>query len=151
MVSDFKAFLKRGNVVELATAVVVGGAFGVVAKSLVDDLLMPPIGLLLGRVDPTNLFTVIKNGPKVAPPYASLAEAKAAGAVTINYGLFLNNVITFLIVALAIFLVIRGLKKMRREPAADPTTKACPFCATDIPKTAVRCPHCTSDLAGKAI
>ncbi|MES2359390.1 MAG: large conductance mechanosensitive channel protein MscL [Gemmatimonadota bacterium] len=146
MWSDFKAFIMRGNVLDLAVAVVIGAAFGVVVKSLVDDVIMPPIGLLLGHVDFSNLYVLLKDGVKSAPPYASLADAKAAGAVTLNYGIFVNNIITFLIVALAIFLVVRSANKVYKKPAAAVTTKPCPFCAMDIPIAATRCPHCTSEL-----
>ena len=124
----------------------IGAAFGVVVKSLVDDVIMPPIGLLLGHVDFSNLYVLLKDGVKVDPPYASLADAKTAGAVTLNYGMFVNNIITFLIVALAIFLVVRSANKVYKKPAAAPTTKPCPYCAMDIPLTATRCPHCTSEL-----
>jgi len=146
MWSDFKAFIMRGNVLDLAVAVVIGAAFGVVVKSLVDDVIMPPIGLLLGHVDFSNLYVILKDGVKSAPPYASLADAKIAGAVTLNYGIFVNNIITFLIVALAIFLVVRSANKVYKKPAAAVTTKPCPFCAMDIPIAATRCPHCTSEL-----
>jgi len=146
MWNDFKAFIMRGNVLDLAVAVVIGAAFGVVVKSLVDDVIMPPIGLLLGHVDFSNLYVILKDGVKSAPPYASLADAKTAGAVTLNYGIFVNNIITFLIVALAIFLVVRSANKVYKKPAAAVTTKPCPFCAMDIPVAATRCPHCTSEL-----
>jgi large conductance mechanosensitive channel len=149
MLKEFKEFAMRGNVVDMATGIVIGGAFGTIVKSLVDDVLMPPIGLLLGGVDFTNLFVTLKDG-KTPGPYEALAGAKAAGAVSINYGLFINAIISFLIVAFAIFMVIKGMNTMRRQqeaPPAEPTTKACPFCATDIPIKATRCPHCTSELA----
>jgi len=146
MWSDFKAFIMRGNVLDLAVAVVIGAAFGVVVKSLVDDVIMPPIGLLLGHVDFSNLYVLLKDGVKSAPPYASLADAKTAGAVTLNYGMFVNNIITFLIVALAIFLVVRSANKVYKKPAAAATTRPCPYCAMDIPLAATRCPHCTSEL-----
>ncbi len=146
MWSDFKAFIMRGNVLDLAVAVVIGAAFGVVIKSLVDDVIMPPIGLALGHVDFANLYVLLKDGVKAAPPYASLADAKTAGAVTLNYGIFVNTIITFLIVALAIFMVVRGANKVHKKPVATATTKPCPYCAMDIPITATRCPHCTSEL-----
>lgn len=136
----------RGNVLDLAVAVVIGAAFGVIVKSLVDDIIMPPIGLALGHVDFANLYAILKDGPKAPPPYASLADAKAAGAVTINYGLFINNVITFLIIALAVFLVVRAASKVYRRPVAAPLTKPCPFCTMSIPLAATRCPNCTSEL-----
>jgi large conductance mechanosensitive channel len=147
MWKDFKAFIMRGNVLDLAVAVVIGAAFGAIVKSLVDDIIMPPIGLALGKVDFSNLFVLLQEGPKAPPPYPSLAAAKTAGAVTLNYGIFLNNIITFLIIALAVFLVVRLASRVYRKPAAALTTKPCPFCATDIPLAAKRCPNCTSALA----
>jgi large conductance mechanosensitive channel len=145
---DFKAFVMRGNVVDLAVAVVIGAAFGAIVKSLVDDIIMPVVGLLTGGIDFSNMFAVLKAGAKAPPPYASLADAKAAGATTLNYGVFVNNIITFLIIAAAIFLVIRLLNKLQRPaPAAAPTTKPCPQCTLDIPLAARRCPHCTAQLA----
>jgi large conductance mechanosensitive channel len=151
VLDEFKKFAMRGNVVDMAVGIIIGGAFGTIVKSLVDDVLMPPIGMLLGGVDFTELFLVLRQGAEAAGPYTTLADAQAAGAVTINYGLFFNNVIAFLIVAWAVFLLIRGMNRMQAKPEeqpADPTTKACPFCATDIPIAATRCPHCTSELAG---
>lgn len=145
MWSEFKAFIMRGNVLDLAVAVVIGAAFGVIVKSLVDDIIMPPIGLALGHVDFSNLYVILKDGVKSAPPYASLADAKSAGAVTLNYGMFVNNVITFLIIAFAIFVVVRAANKVYR-PAVKVTTKPCPYCAMDIPLAATRCPNCTSEL-----
>jgi large conductance mechanosensitive channel len=150
MFKDFKEFTMRGNVVDMAVGIVIGAAFGTIVKSFVDDVLMPPIGLLLGNVDFSNLFVTLKEGAKAAGPYASLAAAKAAGAVTLNLGLFINTIISFLIVAFAVFLVIKGLNRMKREqeaPPAEPDTKECPFCFTAIPLKASRCPHCTSQLA----
>ena len=146
MWNDFKAFIMRGNVLDLATAVVIGAAFGVVVKSLVDDIIMPPIGLALGHADVSNLFLILKDGPKGAPPYASLADAKAAGAVTLNYGTFINDIIIFVIVALAIFLVARVAKKYQKAAPVALNTKSCNFCATSIPLAASRCPNCTSEL-----
>jgi large conductance mechanosensitive channel len=150
MLQEFKKFAMRGNVVDMAVGIIIGGAFGTIVKSLVDDVLMPPIGLLMGGVDFADLFMVLREGTEAAAPYATLADAQAAGAVTINYGMFINNVIAFLIVAWAVFLLIRAMNRMQAKPEekpADPTTKACPFCATDIPIAATRCPHCTSELA----
>jgi large conductance mechanosensitive channel len=148
MWKDFKAFIMRGNVLDLAVAVVIAGAFGAIVKSAVDDIIMPPIGLVLGGIDFSNLFLLLKAGPKAPPPYASLTDAKAAGAVTLNYGLFLNTVIAFLIVAAAIFIVVRMATRFQAKPvAAPPNMKACKFCATDIPIAATRCPNCTSQLA----
>ena len=145
MWKEFKAFLQRGNVVDLAVAVVIGAAFGAIVTSFVKDILMPPIGLLLGKVDFSNLFLDLSRGG-----YASLADAQAAGAATLNYGLFLNVVINFVIVAGAVFLIVKELNSMKRkeEPAAtaEPTTKACPYCFTEIAIQATRCPNCTSQL-----
>jgi large conductance mechanosensitive channel len=147
MLKDFKAFIMRGSVVDLAVGVIIGAAFGSIIKSLVDDVLMPPIGLATGGVDFANKFLVLKDGAKAAAPYASLADAKAAGAVTLNYGVFVNQVVTFLIVAACIFLVVRMLVRLQGPPpAAAPSTKTCAFCATEIPLAAKRCPHCTSAL-----
>lgn len=146
MWKDFRAFIARGNVLDLAVAVVIGAAFGVVVKSLVDDIIMPPIGLALGHVDFSNLYVLLKAGPKAPPPYASLTDARAAGAVTIAYGAFINAVIAFLIIAAAVFAVVRAMSRLYRTPAAAPDTRTCPFCATAIPVAARRCPHCTSQL-----
>jgi len=149
MFKDFKEFAMRGNVVDMAVGIVIGAAFGTIVKSFVDDVLMPPIGLLLGNVDFANLFTVLKEGTKAAGPYASLAAAKTAGAVTLNWGTFINTIISFIIIAFAVFLVIKGINRMKQEkeaPAAEPTTKECSFCFTAIPIQATRCPHCTSQL-----
>lgn len=150
MLKDFKEFAMRGNVVDMAVGIIIGAAFGTIIKSLVADVLMPPIGLLLGNVDFSNLFMVLKDG-KAAGPYASLAAAQAAGAVTVNLGVFLNTVISFIIVAFSVFLVVRGMNKLQREaPPAPPDTKECPFCLSSIPIKATRCPHCTSELAAPA-
>ena len=147
MFNDFKAFVMRGNVVDLAVGVIIGAAFGAIVKSLVDDIIMPPIGLATGGVDFASKFIVLKEGAKAAAPYASLADAKAAGAVTMNYGLFINQIVTFLIIAACVFLIVRAVSRMQTPPpAAAPATKQCPFCATDIPVAAKRCPHCTSQL-----
>ena len=147
MFKEFKAFIMRGNVLDLAVGIVIGAAFGTIVKSLVDDIIMPPVGLALGNVDFSNLFVLLKEGAKAAPPYASLAEAGAAGAVTVNYGVFINTLVTFLIVAFAIFLVIRAANRLRpAEAAAAPNTKDCPYCRMPIPTAASRCPQCTSDL-----
>lgn len=147
MLKEFKAFVMRGNVLDLAVGIIIGAAFGSIVKSLVDDVIMPPIGLALGDVDFANLFVILKEGAKAAPPYATLADAKAAGAVTINYGLFINNLITFIIVAFAVFLVIRTANRLRPPEAAEaPNTKDCPYCRMPIPVGATRCPQCTSDL-----
>jgi large conductance mechanosensitive channel len=148
MFKEFKEFALRGSVLDMAVGIIIGAAFGAIVSSLVSDVLMPPIGLLLGRVDFSNLYLVLAAG-KVAGPYASLAAAQQAGAVTLNYGLFVNRIISFLIVALALFLMIRSMNRMKRKAEtvpAEPTTKECPFCGTQIPTKAVRCPNCTSEL-----
>ena len=149
MFQEFKKFAMRGNVVDMAVGVVIGGAFGAIARSLVDDVITPPLGLLLGGVDLSNFFLVLKDGTTPGP-YAALADAKAAGAVTINYGVFLGVIISFLIVAVAVFLLIKGINATRHQEAAAPaapTTKACPRCTLSIPINATRCPECTSELA----
>ncbi|MDD5403072.1 MAG: large-conductance mechanosensitive channel protein MscL [Sulfuricella sp.] len=146
MLKEFREFAMRGNVVDMAVGIIIGAAFGAIVKSLVSDILMPPIGLILGNVDFSNLFLVLKDG-SAAGPYLSLAEAQKVGAVTINYGLFLNAVISFIIVAFAVFVLIRNINRLRKEaPAVEPATKACPFCFSSIPLKATRCPHCTSQL-----
>jgi len=147
MFKEFKEFAMRGNVVDLAVGIIIGGAFGTIVKSLVDDVIMPPIGLALGNVDFSDLFLMLKDGAKAAPPYATLAEAQAAGAVTVNYGLFVNSVITFMIIAFAVFLLVRAINRMKPAQAAAPvTTKDCPYCRMPIPVGATRCPECTSEL-----
>jgi len=141
---EFRAFAMRGNVVDLAVGIIIGAAFGKIITSLVTDIIMPPIGLVLGRVDFSSLFLNLSG-----QPYGSLAEAKAAGAPTINYGVFLNNVIDFIIVAFAIFLLVRSINRLSRQPEAAPaasTTKECPFCVSLISIRATRCPQCTSIL-----
>jgi len=150
MFKEFKEFAMRGNVLDMAVGIVIGGAFGLIVASFVTDVIMPPIGLLLGSIDFSNIFTVLKEG-KTPGPYATVAAAKAAGAVTINWGVFINTVINFLIVAFAIFLMVKTVNKMRREqeaPPAEPTTKDCPYCLSAIPLKATRCPHCTSEIKG---
>jgi large conductance mechanosensitive channel len=149
MFNEFKKFAMRGNVVDMAVGIIIGAAFGAIVKSLVADVIMPPIGLLLGGVDFSNLFMVVKEGA-TAGPFETLEAAKEAGAVTINYGVFVNTVINFLIVAFAIFMVIRAMNKLKKEeeaPAPAPTAKDCGFCCSSIPINATRCPNCTSDLA----
>jgi large conductance mechanosensitive channel len=149
MLKEFKEFAMRGNVVDMAVGIIIGAAFGTIITSLVADILMPPIGLLLGNIDFANPFIVLKEGAKAAAPYASLAAAKAAGAVTINYGFFINTVISFLIVAFAVFLLVRSVNNLKRQEEASPavpTTKECPHCISTIPVKATRCPHCTSEL-----
>jgi large conductance mechanosensitive channel len=147
MLKEFKAFVMRGSVLDLAVGIIIGAAFGTVVKSLVDDVIMPPVGLALGNVDFANLLLLLQPGPKAPPPYATLADAQAAGAVTINYGQFINNVVTFLIVAFAVFLIVKAANRMRpQEAAAAPSTRDCPYCRMAIPVAALRCPHCTSEL-----
>jgi large conductance mechanosensitive channel len=148
MLKEFKEFVMRGNVVDMAVGIIIGVAFGAIVKSLVDDVIMPPIGLLLGHVDFSNLFVVLKGGT-AAGPYASLADAKKAGAVTINYGVFINTIISFIIIAFAVFLLISSINRLKRQPEAAPaapTAKECPYCLYSIPIKATRCPHCTSEL-----
>ena len=147
MLKDFKAFIMRGNVVDLAVGVIIGAAFGSIVKSLVDDVLMPPIGLATGGIDFANKFLVLKEGAKAAGPYASLAEAKGAGAVTMNYGVFISQAVAFIIVAACVFMIVRMVARLQGpRPAAAPATKGCAFCATQIPIAAKRCPNCTSQL-----
>jgi len=144
MLKEFKEFAMRGNVLDMAVGIVIGAAFGGIVTSFVNDILMPPIGLLLGRVDFSNLFISLKGH------YASVAAAKAAGAATLNYGIFMNTVINFLIVAFAIFLLVRQVNRLfpKPAPAPAPAVKECKFCFSSIPQQATRCPHCTSDLKG---
>lgn len=142
MFKEFKDFIMRGNVLDLAVAVIIGGAFGGIVNSLVNDVIMPPIGLLLGKVNFTNLFIDLSG-----QNFSSLADAQAAGAATINYGLFLNTVINFLIVAMAIFLLVKAANRLKKpQQAAAVTTKDCPYCCASIPLAATRCPQCTSEL-----
>ena len=152
--NEFKKFAMRGNVIDMAVGIIIGAAFGKIVDSLVKDVIMPPIGLLLGKVDFSNLYFVLKAGNGDAP-YNSLAAAQAAGAVTLNYGLFINAIISFMIVAFAVFILIKGINnlqaKMDKKEAQDAAkaaskTKVCPYCCSEIPAGAVRCPNCTSDL-----
>ncbi|MBN1188405.1 MAG: large conductance mechanosensitive channel protein MscL [Dehalococcoidales bacterium] len=152
MWKDFKTFIMRGNVVDMAVGIIIGIAFGAIVNSAVKDIIMPPIGMALGNVDFSNLFVVLKSGI-VPGPYLTLADAQAAGAVTINYGLFVITIVNFLIVAAVVFfLIIRPIARMQaKKKAAEapaPTTKECPFCFTSIPVKATRCPNCTSPLTG---
>ena len=147
MFKEFKEFAMRGNVIDMAVGIIIGAAFGTIVQSLVKDVIMPPIGMLLGNVDFSNLFLVLKEGTTPGP-YASLAQVQAAGAVSINYGMFINTIISFVIVAFAVFLLIRQMNRFKKEePQAAPTTKECTFCFSAIPIKAVRCPNCTSTLA----
>ena len=143
MLKEFKEFVTRGNVVDLAIAVVIGAAFGKIITSFVDDILMPPIGLALGNADFSNLFVNLSG-----KAYPSVAAAKAAGAATLNYGIFLNQIINFLIIAFAIFLLIKQINRLQRPASAPaaPTTKECPYCLSTIPIKATRCAHCTAEL-----
>lgn len=146
MFKEFREFALKGNMIDLAVGIVVGGAFGQVINSLVSDVIMPPIGLLLGKVDFSNLYINLTGGT-----YESLAKAQEAGAATLNYGLFINTIINFLIVALAIFFVVKAINTARRAaekpaPVGEPTTKECPYCFSTIPIKATRCPNCTSEL-----
>ena len=148
MFKEFREFAMRGSVLDMAVGIIIGAAFGAIVTSLVADVLMPPIGLLLGRVDFANLYVLLTAG-QTPGPYASLAAAHQAGAVTLNYGAFINKIITFLIVAFSLFMMIRSMNRMKKKaeaPAPAPATKECPFCATAVPLKAVRCPHCTSEL-----
>lgn len=143
MLKEFREFAMRGNVLDLAIGVIIGGAFGKIVTSFVNDIIMPPIGLILGRVDFANLYVNMSGGK-----YASLADAQAAGAVTFNYGAFLNTIIDFMIVAFVIFLLVRQVNKLQKPAAAAPAlTKECPFCISAIAIKATRCPHCTSQLS----
>lgn len=149
MFKEFKEFAMRGNVVDMAVGIIIGGAFGTIVKSLVSDVMMPPLGLLIGGVDFADLFIVVKEGSKAAAPYVTLAAAQEAGAVTINYGVFINAVISFIIVAFAVFLLIKGINNLRRKeeaPPSEPTTKDCQYCFTSIPIKATRCPNCTAEI-----
>jgi len=146
MFKEFKEFAMRGNVLDMAIGIIIGAAFSPIVNSLVNDIIMPPIGLLLGKVDFSNIFLVLKEG-KVAGPYASVAGAKAAGAVSINLGLFINTVVNFIIVAFAVFILVKNINRFhRKEEAAAPAKKDCPFCLSSIPIKATRCPFCTSEL-----
>jgi large conductance mechanosensitive channel len=154
MLKDFKAFIMRGNVVDLAVGVIIGAAFGAIVKSLVDDIVMPPIGILTGGLDFSNKLWVLKPGKDGLTDYPTVAAAHSAGATTLNYGVFVNNIITFLIIAFCVFLLVRAVAKLHLDaatlapPKGPPTTKACPYCATQIPIPATRCPNCTSQLSG---
>ncbi|HEY44036.1 MAG TPA: large-conductance mechanosensitive channel protein MscL [Anaerolineae bacterium] len=148
MLKEFKEFVMRGNVVDMAVGIIIGAAFGSIINSLVTDVIMPPIGLLLGKVDFSNLYFILQEG-EVAGPYGSLAEAQGVGAVTLNYGIFINTLVSFVIIALAVFLLIRAINRLQREeetPPEEPETKKCPFCMSEISIKATRCPNCTSQL-----
>jgi large conductance mechanosensitive channel len=149
---EFKEFIARGNVVDMAVGIIIGAAFGAISKSLVDDVLMPPIGMLLGGIDFANFFAVLQPGA-APPPYATVVEAKAAGAVILSYGLFLQTIFNFLIVATAVFLLVKSVNRLRAKrevetvAAPEPSIRECPFCTLGIPIRARRCPQCTSELS----
>ncbi len=149
MINEFKTFIMRGNVIDMAVGIIIGGAFTKIVNSMVADILMPPLGLLLGKVDFSNWFVVIQAGKDGVKDFATMTEAQAAGATTINLGIFLNAVISFVIVAFCVFLLIKAINKLNSPepaPAAAPTTKKCPFCCSEIAIEATRCPHCTSEI-----
>lgn len=149
MIKEFKEFAVKGNVIDMAVGIIIGAAFGTIVKSMVDDVIMPPIGLLLGNVDFSDLFLVMRDAAEGGGAYATLAEAKAAGAVTLNYGQFINTVVSFMIVAFSIFIIIKNINRLKRAepaPVAAATTKECPHCYSSIHIKAVKCPNCTSSL-----
>jgi len=149
MLNEFKEFAMRGNVIDMAVGIIIGSAFGAIVNSLVNDILMPPIGAIFGGRDFSDVFILLKAGA-VSGPYESLEMAKEAGAVTLNVGLFFNTIISFLIIALALFVLIQGINRLKKEeqaPALDPTTKICPYCFSTISLKAIRCPYCTSELS----
>ncbi len=148
MMNEFKKFVMRGSVIDMAVGIIIGGAFTKIVNSMVADVMMPPLGLLIGKVDFSNWFVVIKQGT-TAGPYTTIAEAQSAGATTMNLGLFLNAIISFVIVAFCIFLLIKAINKLNspKEQAPIPvSTKKCPYCCSEIPLEATRCPHCTSEI-----
>jgi large conductance mechanosensitive channel len=150
MFKGFREFVMRGNVLDLAVAVIIGAAFTKVVNSVVEDMIMPPLGLILGKVDFSNLFVTLKEGAKAAGPYATLADAKAAGAVTLNYGLFLTTIVSFLIVAFVVFMLVKSVQQLGPKKVEGPaTTKDCPYCLSKIPINAKKCAHCTADLTGR--
>ena len=148
ILGEFKKFIVRGSVIDMSVGIIIGAAFTKIVNSMVADILMPPLGLLMGKVDFSNWFLVLKQGANVPGPYDTLAAAQAAGATTLNIGNFLNAIISFLIVAACIFVLIKAINQLNRkkEEAPAPATKACPYCCTDIPLAATRCPNCTSEL-----
>jgi len=149
MLKEFKEFAMKGNMIDMAVGIIIGGAFGSVVNALVSQVMMPPLGLLIGGIDFSNLFILLRDGAKNPGPYASIADAHAAGAVTIGYGLFLNSLISFLIMAFAVFILVKAINTLRREKPAAPETasaKECPYCCTSVPLKATRCPACTSEL-----
>ncbi len=146
---EFKQFVMRGNVIDMAVGIIIGAAFTKIVNSMVADVLMPPLGLLMGKVDFSNWFIVLKPGADGVRTFTTMADAQAAGATTLNLGLFLNAIISFVIVAFCVFLLIKAINKLNKPapaPAAAPTTKKCPFCCSEIALEATRCPHCTSEI-----
>ena len=160
MLGEFRKFALRGNMIDLAVGITVGTAFSTIAKSFVSDIIMPPIGLVLGQVDFADIYLLLRPGPEVGPKYATLADAQAAGAITINVGTFLNNVIAFMAVALAMFFIVRVMNEIEEEleeefgqeekKPTDPTSKKCPYCLSTVPFRSVRCAFCTSDISSAA-
>jgi len=149
IINEFKTFIMRGNVIDMAVGIIIGGAFTKIVNSMVADIIMPPLGLLLGKVDFSNWFVVIKAGADGVKKFTTMADAQAAGATTLNLGLFLNAIISFLIVAACIFVLIKAINKLNKPapaPAAAPATKKCPYCCSEIAIEATRCPHCTSEI-----
>ena len=146
MVKEFKEFIARGNAIDLAIGLVIGVAFGTIVASLVNDVIMPLVGVVLGGVDFSNMFITVKEGV-IAAPYPTLVAAQDAGAVTVNYGAFINTIVSFVIIAFVVFLLVKGINKIRK-PAEEPATKDCPYCLTAAPEAATRCPACTSQLTG---
>jgi large conductance mechanosensitive channel len=145
-IQEFKDFAMRGNIIDMAIGVIIGIAFGAIVTSIVNDIIMPPVGLLLGKVDFSNLFAVLKEG-STASPYLSLAAAKAAGAVTLNYGIFINTIISFIIIALVMFLIVKSINKTKKKEIEKPAAvKECPYCFSSVNIKASRCPFCTSEI-----
>jgi large conductance mechanosensitive channel len=148
MLKEFKEFALKGNMMDMAIGIIIGGAFGTIIKSLVDDILMPPLGMLTGGIDFANKFVVLKQGATAAGPYETLAAAKEAGATVMSYGSFIGNLISFLILAFAVFMMVKGMNRLRNQaPPPPPATKECPHCLGNVPLKATRCQFCTSDLA----
>jgi large conductance mechanosensitive channel len=145
MLKEFKEFALKGNMMDMAVGIIIGGAFGTIIKSLVDDILMPPLGMLTGGIDFTNKYVVLQEGATVAP-YGTLAAAREAGATVISYGSFVSNLISFLILAFAVFMLVKGMNRLRHEAPPPPSTKECPRCLAHVPLKASRCQFCTSDL-----
>lgn len=148
MLKEFRDFALKGNVLDMAIGIIIGASFGTIVKSIVDDIIMPPIGLLIGRVDFSQMFFILKEGIKAHSPYATVKDAAAAGAVTLNYGLFINNVVTFLIVAFSVFMMVKTFQKIknRDQAAPEPTTKDCPHCFSKVNIQATKCAFCTAEL-----